>query len=187
MRPFIRALHRDLGYLVCPLTVLYALSGLAVNHVADWNPHRYRFEREVEVGPLSGSLDAMETQVIAALDLTAGSVKGRRLGDDGQFIVYLRPNDEIAVATATGRGQHTGLRERPVIQPANVLHLNDLKGLWTYVADGYAVALLVLALTGLFMLKGRTGLAGRGKWLLAAGTLLPLGFLAYYYFFSKPA
>mgnify|MGYP001589515303 CR=1 FL=1 len=31
MRKFIRALHRDLGYLACALTVLYALSGLAVN------------------------------------------------------------------------------------------------------------------------------------------------------------
>ena len=31
-------LHRDIGYLAVGLTVVYGVSGLAVNHVRDWNP-----------------------------------------------------------------------------------------------------------------------------------------------------
>jgi len=40
-----------------------------------------------------------------------------------------------------------------------------------------ATLLLLLAVTGLFILKGRQGLGGRGKWFLAGGLLLPIAFL----------
>jgi len=33
-------LHRDVGYLVVALTLVYGISGLAINHMADWNPAR---------------------------------------------------------------------------------------------------------------------------------------------------
>jgi uncharacterized membrane protein YhdT len=45
------------------------------------------------------------------------------------------------------------------------------------VADTYAVLLLVMAVTGLFVLKGRKGLAGRGKWFVLAGLVVPLAFI----------
>lgn len=32
-------LHRDVGYLAVALTIAYAISGIAVNHIADWNPN----------------------------------------------------------------------------------------------------------------------------------------------------
>ena len=37
IRPWVRAIHRDLGYVAVGLTFVYAISGLAVNHVADWD------------------------------------------------------------------------------------------------------------------------------------------------------
>ena len=39
MRVALRALHRDIGYFSVGLTVIYAASGLAVNHIADWGPN----------------------------------------------------------------------------------------------------------------------------------------------------
>src|SRR3972149_2390502 len=32
------AAHRDLGYLCSTLVIAYCLSGLALNHIDDWNP-----------------------------------------------------------------------------------------------------------------------------------------------------
>ena len=58
----------------------------------------------------------------------------------------------------------------------NQLHLNAPKGVWTIVADVYAIGLILMALTGMFVLKGRTGITGRGRWLVAAGIILPLAF-----------
>jgi uncharacterized membrane protein YhdT len=48
-----------------------------------------------------------------------------------------------------------------------------LKG-WSPVADFFAVSLLFLAFSGLFLVKGKKGLAGSGKWFLLAGLLVPL-------------
>ncbi len=33
------ALHRDERYVAAALTIAYSISGIAVNHIADWNPN----------------------------------------------------------------------------------------------------------------------------------------------------
>ena len=68
-------------------------------------------------------------------------------------------------------------RDRFILRDVNFLHLNHPKGLWTWVADIYAILLAVLAISGLFILRGRNGLAGRGKWFATAGLLVPVVFL----------
>nr|MCU0409567.1 hypothetical protein [Bacteroidales bacterium] len=40
-----RITHRDIGYLIAGLTIIYALSGIALNHKHDWNPN-YVFENK---------------------------------------------------------------------------------------------------------------------------------------------
>jgi uncharacterized protein len=45
----------------------------------------------------------------------------------------------------------------------------------------FAIALLVLALTGLVMMKGKHGLSGRGKYYVLGGLLVPVGFIVYMY------
>ena len=71
-------------------------------------------------------------------------------------------------------------RERPGLRQANFLHLNQAKKLWTWMADLYAVGLLILAVTGLFVLRGRNGITGRGAWLTAVGVAIPAVFLLLY-------
>src|SRR3989304_1844085 len=39
LRRLNNAIHRDLGYFLAGTTILYAVSGLALNHVNDWNPN----------------------------------------------------------------------------------------------------------------------------------------------------
>ena len=34
-----RVTHRDIGYLIAGLTIIYAISGIALNHKNDWNPN----------------------------------------------------------------------------------------------------------------------------------------------------
>ncbi|MEK7239068.1 MAG: hypothetical protein AAB224_00640 [Gemmatimonadota bacterium] len=45
-----------------------------------------------------------------------------------------------------------------------------------HIADIYALALILLAVTGLFVIKGKQGITRRGGWLTAAGTLVPVGY-----------
>jgi hypothetical protein len=65
------------------------------------------------------------------------------------------------------------------LRAANWLHLNRGKKAWTLVADTYAVMLLYLAISGLFMIPGRKGLLGRGAVIAALGAAVPVGYVVF--------
>ena len=154
IRPILRALHRDVGYLLVGLTLVYALSGLAVNHIADWDPNFASFERTVWLdAPLSGNDQAVAAEVLAALDIDEAPQDVYRL-DDAQLEISFERRS-VHVDTETGRVIDEGQDERFLLRLANWLHLNRGKAAWTYVADGYALLLLFLATSGMFMLPGR--------------------------------
>ena len=179
-RKLFRAVHRDIGYVAVSLTLAYALSGLAVNHIEDWNPS-YRFsEREIDLGPLpAGTLAEKEAFVVEKLALDRRSVRGHFQETEHELRVFLTEGQEVRVDMRTGRGQLKTLATRLVLYEVNALHLNNLKGIWTWVADLFAIALIVLAITGVTMMKGDRGITGRGKYFIAAGLTIPVGFIIY--------
>lgn len=171
-------LHRDIGYLCVGLTLVYAVSGVALNHVGDWNPSYAIERREVVVGPLTGSDVGADSSVRATL-LRLGLAPTYRTTfrtDSATLRVFLE-DGIVDLHLATGTATVEVVRRRPVFQAVNFLHLNHPKKLWTWIADLYAVALGLLAVTGLFVLKGKTGITGRGAWLTAIGGAVPLLFL----------
>jgi len=72
------------------------------------------------------------------------------------------------------------VKSRTGIREANFLHLNHARKLWTYTADLYAVALAFLAISGMFVIKGKKGIKGRGAWLTGIGVVVPIVFLWIY-------
>jgi hypothetical protein len=179
-RKLFRAVHRDIGYVAVSLTLAYALSVVAVNHIEDWNPS-YRFDgRAVDVGPPpAGSIADHAACIGGKLELDPRAVRGHFQETELELRVFLDEGQEARVDLRTGRGQVKTLARRPVLFEVNALHLNNLKGIWTYVADLFAIALIVLALTGVTMMKGDRGIAGRGKYFIAAGLAIPVGFIIY--------
>lgn len=173
-RAWARAWHRDIGYLVAGLTIAYAVSGVAVNHVDDWNP-KYAIERRtVAIGPLPpGDLAAMEAAVVARLAIDPAEVRGRHAPNARQFKLFLPEGGEVAVRIADGVGSLVRVQPRAGLYQFHQLHLNALKGAWTWVADAFALLLVVLAVTGVFLPRGRQGLWGRGGVLAAIGLLIP--------------
>lgn len=69
---------------------------------------------------------------------------------------------------ATGEGTYEKVSRRPLLYHVNALHLNRLKG-WKWASDLFALTLTLLSVTGLFVLRGKYGLAKRGRWLVLAG------------------
>lgn len=181
-RPWNNAIHRDLGYLCFGLTIVYVISGVAVNHADIWNPS-YRVEH------LRSRLGAP----ISANTLDRPFIDGllAKLGENRRYLNSFRPDPQtlqvfvegntISVNLATGEVLQEKVMPRPLLRQANFLHLNHPKKLWSWFADLYAVCLGVVAITGLFILQGKNGLTGRGAWLTALGILLPLFFLWLYY------
>ncbi|NOU30456.1 MAG: hypothetical protein HOO96_21350 [Polyangiaceae bacterium] len=176
VRPWVRAIHRDFGYFVVGLTVIYAVSGLAVNHVADYtdgDANFVKFERTVELGPLAGDDDAIARTVREKLAIEQAPKEVFRQGEDEVQISFDRPTRTVTVNPKTGHVHEEGQRPRFFVRLANWLHLNRGKKSWTYIADTYAVILLFLAISGLFMIPGRKGLIGRGLVIAIAGAAIP--------------
>ena len=181
-RPWNNAIHRDLGYLCFGLTIVYVLSGVAVNHIDLWNPS-YRVEH------LRSRLDGP----VSATTFDQPYIDGllARLGENRRFLNSFQPDprtlqvfvegNTITVNLATGEVLQEKVMPRPLLRQANFLHLNHPKKLWSWFADLYALCLGVVATTGLFVLHGKKGLTGRGAWLTGLGILLPFFFLWLYY------
>ena len=179
-RKWFRIVHRDLGYVAVALILAYAVSGLAVNHIEDWNPNYTFAERAVDVGPLPpGPPYQLAAAAIERLHLDRAAVRGHFLETATELRVFLPDGQEARLDVTTGKGTIKLVARRPVLFQLNALHLNNLKGVWTYVADLFAVALIVLALTGMVMMKGDRGLLGRGKYFVGAGLAVPVGFIIY--------
>lgn len=175
-RGWLRAVHRDFGYLAVGFTIIYAVSGLAINHIADWDPNFTSSEKTLTIAPISADLPDD-----AAVKLVTDAA-GTGTPDD-----VFRAGDEIRLSYSSGAqvtaigdtGQITVQAREPrfFLRVANWLHYNRGKAAWTYMADVYAIMLLYLAISGIFMIKGRLGLRWRGAILISLGVAVPLGYV----------
>lgn len=177
VRGALRALHRDAGYVAVGLTVIYALSGLAVNHIADWDPNFKNTREEFQLGFAQGaSDDELVAHTLRSLNINEEPLSTYRSSPDRLEVTFAQSTLFIA---PDGHVIRDGQAPRWLLRTANWLHLNRGKKAWTYVADSYAVALLLLATSGLFMIPGRKGLFGRGAVLVALGVLIPVVYVSW--------
>jgi hypothetical protein len=172
VRIWLRAIHRDVGYSAVGLTVVYAASGIAVNHVADWDANFTRTTATYELGvPLPDDDAAAAKLIVQKLGIRETPKEVYREGDQLELLFEQRT---LHAVSATGHIVDEAQKARTFFRVANWLHLNRGKKAWTYFADGYAVALLFLALSGMFMLPGRRGILGRGAVFVLIGAALPI-------------
>jgi len=177
-RRLVIATHRDVGYFFAGLTVLYAISGIAVNHIEDWNPSYVIGTETAEVGELPrAEAEDLATEVLRRLNISEEPKSVVRMAPDELKIFLDRRT--LTVTLPSGRVVDERTRRRFAFFELNYLHLNHGKGFWTWFADLYAVGLLTLACTGIFIITGKKGLGGRGRWLLITGLSIPLLYLVF--------
>ena len=173
-------LHRDIGYLIVGMSIIYALSGIALNHMKDWNPNYVIKHREVvwQGGVPAGEVSRED--VLAFLE-TIGErdiYKHHIVPEPGRLKIFVH-GGSVVLDRASGAGVLETIRRRPVFFEVNFLHYNP-GGLWLWFSDIFCGALIFVSITGLFVLKGRKGITGRGAWLTGIGVVLPLIFLMAY-------
>jgi hypothetical protein len=179
-RPWLRALHRDVGYVAVGLTFVYALSGIAVNHITDWtdgDPSFKTYASTHEMGPLPGSDQAVADDIRKKLTISEAPREIYRATPDELEVIFDKRS--LHVNTASGHVADEGQKPRWILRAANWLHLNRGKKAWTYAADAYAGGLMFLALSGMFMIAGKKGLIGRGAALVGLGIAIPVLYVAF--------
>lgn len=174
-RGWLRAVHRDLGYLAVGLTFIYALSGLAINHLQDWDPNFTSFSRERKIDPIPAEVPDGEAVARVQKALGLGAPRDVYRAGDELHLTY--DGRQIVVYGDSGQVSDQGQSPRFFLRVANWLHYNRGKKAWTYIADAYAVMLLYLAISGLFMIKGKLGLRWRGTVLVGLGAAVPIAYV----------
>ncbi|MGQ8335548.1 PepSY-associated TM helix domain-containing protein [Sunxiuqinia sp. A32] len=180
IRKLLRVLHRDFGYLITGMVIIYAVSGIALNHRKDWNPHHIIVHEEIQIDDITADspdqheidrlLEGFEYQPKYKKHYTTASGILKIFVENGMVIYY--PYRKIAELEI--------LEKRPVFYAINKLHLAGTKRAWIWVSDILSVVLIFVTISGLFLLKGKNGLLGRGWWLTLIGFAIPGIFLLFY-------
>jgi hypothetical protein len=172
-RKVCRTLHRELGYVAVGLTLVYAISGIAVNHAHHWDANYSRTVTHRRIEPVgTGPTAEIAPRVLAQLPDDRPLKNTWRARED--LLQVFLEGGGFDVNLVTGEVVDHGFAKRPLVYDLNFMHLNSGKAPWTGIADAYAGVLCVLALTGIWLVKGRKGLAGRGGIMMGLGILLPV-------------
>lgn len=174
LRKWSRIIHRDLGFFFFGISIIYGLSGIAINHLDDWNPNysvsNYNFSTEIEF-----TKDNAKDQIATLIDDLSikEKYKSHFFPDKNTLRIYLTSSSTIYIDIPTGTGQMDILKRRPIFYQTNYLHYNPNKW-WTWFSDAFAIALILFALTSLFMVRGKKGAFGRGGIYIILGVLIPI-------------
>ena len=114
-RNTLRNLHRDFGFFAVGLTFIYALSGLAVNHINDWDPSFSHFKKLVTVDtPLPEDESVAVAEALAAIDATGepievittrGTLTHYEIALPGKQVTVKPDANEIVVVTEGTPGE----------------------------------------------------------------------------------
>lgn len=175
-----RVTHRDIGYLIAGMTLIYAISGIALNHKSNWNPNyifdNRSFRTEVPV-TRTGFNDDVAKEILRSIQLDS-EFKASYFPAGSKATIFIN-GGIVAVNSETGEGVVQRISKRPLFYQLNFLHYNPGRW-WKYFSDIFCIALITVTITGLFLVKGKNGITRRGAILTLAGILLPLLFLFVY-------
>ena len=180
IRKTLRSLHRDFGYFVVGITFIYTVSGIALNHRQDWNPHYFLISEELTI-PFSNRTDLNKDEIQALLDQFEFSpvYKKHFVTKSGNIKIFVEEGTVI-YNPQKGMAELEILKKRPFFFQINKIHLAQTGNLWIWISDAMAVFLLFVAISGLFLLKGKYGIKGRGLWLTSFGVVIPLAIILFY-------
>lgn len=183
IRRWSRVIHRDLSFFFSGMLIIYAVSGIAMNHVKTSNPN-YTVERHEY---------SIKLPIVAESTITKEYVVEKYLNDIDQaknytkhyfpeprtMKVFLKGGANIVVNLDTNTVLYEEVKPRHVMRAMARLHYNPGKW-WTLFSDIFAVSMVVIILTGLVMVKGKRGMWGIGGIEFLIGVAIPLLFIFFF-------
>ncbi|MEA3495497.1 MAG: PepSY-associated TM helix domain-containing protein [Bacteroidota bacterium] len=179
-RKWNRVTHRDLGYFLLGMTLIYSISGIAINHIDDWNPN-YIVNRQEFIISDNQKLKALNQEEAKKLLKTIDSqviFKKHYYLANQQYLKYFIKNGNALINITKKTGYIETIKKRPIFYEVNFLHYNP-SNWWTWFSDFFAAGLILLAITGLFVLKGNNGIKWRGAIIAGVGIIIPILFLLF--------
>lgn len=172
-----RNTHRDIAYFYLGLIIAFSFSGIFLNHRQAWHPRRYTYNAQEIQLKQPVLKDSVTDKFISAFTKQYEiDDQLRRFSVDGNNLRISYVNNDVQVDLSTGKGKIESYRTTPILGQMTKLHVDTSKW-WIYYSDIFGVAMLVIAVTGMFIQKGENSFWGRGWKLALLGIIFPLIFL----------
>lgn len=180
IRRLLRVLHRDLGYFIVGMTIVYCVSGIILNHRHDFNPDYRIFFEEISTQPMP--VEYYNKQAIINLleeFKLKPNYRKHYITNQGNIKVFIE-SGEVVIYPHSGDAALSLLKKRPLIFEMNKLHKASIGTFWKWTSDLMAAILLFVAFSGIFLLKGRRGFSRWGWYWAIAGVVVPIVFVLMY-------
>ena len=176
-----RNIHRDLAYLYIGLIIAFSFSGIFLNHRRTWHPETYVFsEKEISTQAIRDKeliKELINDNFIAEFNKEQKIAdKVRRFRVEGTNLKISYVNNDVSLDLLTGKGKLESYKTTPILGQMTILH-TDTSNWWIYYSDIFGIAMLTIAITGMFIQKGELSFRARGWKLALIGMIFPLIFL----------
>lgn len=181
LRKWSRILHRDIGYFFVGASIIYGISGIALNHMKDWDPNYVvDIERTTTEKDLSKENISKEKVIDFLTEFDAeDDFKSYNFVEGGDILrIYLSGRSSVTVRPSTGEVMAEFVKKRAVFYETNYLHYNP-NNWWMWFSDIFAGSLIFLAISSIFIVRGKKGAWGRGGIYIALGIIIPILFLIF--------
>jgi len=172
-----RSLHRDLGYLSIGLTIVFAVSGITLNHHNDWNSNYSISRKEILLKDNTVNDDEQILSLAKEKFKINHKLKGKFWVSPNELKMFFANETTVFFYKDKNSLLFEKITPRFLLRSFNGLHVNELKSYWIVVSDIYAIILFYLAISALFMVKGKYGIRGRGGILALIGLSIPTFFI----------
>lgn len=171
-----RNTHRDIAYFYLGLIIAFSFSGIFLNHRQKWHPRRYTSETKEITAPIVQKDSVTDAYVARFTEQQQVEDQVRRfqVTDNTLRISYVNHDAEVDITT--GLGKLITYKTTPLLGQMTKLHV-DTSQWWIYYSDIFGVAMLVIAITGMFIERGKNSFQSRGWKLALLGLIFPLIFL----------
>ncbi len=182
-RKWSRIIHRDLSFFFSGMLIIYAISGIAMNHLKTYNPNFSIELKEYVVDQIVVPQHEITKEYVIQHFLVPineeDNYTKHYFPKPKVMKVFLKGGSNLMVNIENQEAIYESVKPRYIMSAMARLHYNPGKW-WTTFADVFAVGIIVIILSGLVMVKGRRGLLGIGGLELFVGMLIPIVFLLFF-------
>lgn len=180
LRKWFRVIHRDLSFFFSGIIIIYAVSGIMLNHRDSINPnYTVRLQKIQAEGTFPMAKESITKPVVVEMlkpIKEEGNYTKHYFPESDRMKVFLKGGSSLEVDMQSGEALYEALKKRPILSQFNRLHYNPGKS-WTVFSDIFAISLILITITGIFLNKGKRGILGRGGIELLAGIIIPIFFM----------
>lgn len=173
-----RNTHRDIAYFFLGLIIAFSISGIFLNHRNSWHPRRYVYSSKEIIIPVPAGKEGINDEFITNFTTSQNiddNLRRYAVDDKNKLRISYASND-VQIDITTGLGKIETYRVTPLLGQMTQLH-QDTSKWWIYYSDAFGIAMFTMAVTGMFIEKGKNSFRGRGWWLASLGIIFPLIFL----------